>query len=225
MNEFEVSADVRKEMGKGAMRRLRGQGRVPGIIYGAGKDPQNICMKGNELRKQLENEAFFSHILTVDVGGEKVQAVLKDLQRHPASFDVMHVDFLRVSATEALTMRVPLHFANEETAPGARVGGVFSHLFNDVEISCLPKDLPEYIEVDVGHMDVGDSLHLSELRLPEGVSLTVDVSDGDHDHTVVTLAMPHALDTGEEAEGEEEEELSAEVPTVSESEEEEGDED
>jgi len=177
MNEYEVNAQVRDETGKGAMRRMRAQGHVPGVIYGAGKDPQRITVPGNELRRQLENEAFFSHILTVSVGGEKVQAVLKDLQRHPASYDVTHVDFLRVKATERLTMRVPLHFVNEDTAPGAKAGGVFNHLMNDVEISCLPADLPEYIDVDMGAMELGGSMLLSELQLPDGVSLTVDTSE------------------------------------------------
>ena len=215
MSEYEVIAEARTETGKGAMRRLRAAGPVPGVIYGAGKDPANISVKGSDLRKQLENEAFFSHILTVAVGAKKEQAVLKALQRSPANLDVVHVDFLRVSARDAITMRVPLHFANEDSAPGRKAGGAFSHLMNDVEISCLPADLPEYIDVDVAAMDVGDSLHLSQLALPDGVSLTVDVSDPDHDHTVVTLTVPHALDLGEEAEAGEEE-GSREVPTVAE---------
>ena len=219
MSEYEVSAEVRNETGKGAMRRLRATGWVPGVIYGAGKEPANIALKSNELRKQLENEAFFSHILTVTVGNEKQQAVLKDLQRNPANLQVSHVDFLRVSATDAITMRVPLHFANENVAPGRKAGGVFSHLMNDVEISCLPGDLPEYIEVDVAAMALGDALHLSQLVLPQGVTLTTDVSDPDHDHTLVTLAMPHDLDMGEEEGEEGAEETSAEVPTVSEDEE------
>ena len=217
MNEFEVSAERRTETGKGAMRRLRRTGSVPGVLYGAGLEAENLTLPGNVLRKQLENEAFFSHILTISVGSEKVQAVVKALQRHPATFDVTHVDFQRVQATEELTMRVPLHFVNEKAAPGAKAGGVFSHLINDVEISCLPANLPEYIEVDVGTLDVGDSVHLSELTLPEGVSLTADVSDPDHDHTVATVQMPMELDTGEDLE--EDEELSAEVPTTAEDEE------
>ena len=218
MNEYEVNAQVRDETGKGAMRRMRAQGHVPGVIYGAGKDPQRITVPGNELRRQLENEAFFSHILTVSVGGEKVQAVLKDLQRHPASYDVTHVDFLRVKATERLTMRVPLHFVNEDTAPGAKAGGVFNHLMNDVEISCLPADLPEYIDVDMGAMELGGSMLLSELQLPDGVSLTVDTSE--NDQSMVTLTVAHDLEV-EEEEVTEEEEAGAEVPTVSETEEEE----
>jgi len=212
MNDFEVGALKRDETGKGAMRRLRTTGRVPGVIYGTGGDPQNISLKANELRKHLEHEAFFSHILTVSIGGEKVQAVLKDLQRHPASYEVTHVDFLRVSATEELTMRVPLHFVNEERAPAHKAGGVFSHMLNDVEVSCLPGNLPEFIEVDLGGLEMGESVHLSGLAMPAGVSLAVDVSDAAHDHTVATVHMPHALDSGEEGE---DEQISAEVPVVS----------
>jgi large subunit ribosomal protein L25 len=212
MNDFEVGALKRDETGKGAMRRLRTIGRVPGVIYGTGGDPQNISLKANELRKHLEHEAFFSHILTVSIGGEKVQAVLKDLQRHPASYEVTHVDFLRVSATEELTMRVPLHFVNEERAPAHKAGGVFSHMLNDVEVSCLPGNLPEFIEVDLGGLEMGESVHLSGLAMPAGVSLAVDVSDAAHDHTVATVHMPHALDSGEEGE---DEQISAEVPVVS----------
>jgi len=210
MNEFEVGALKRDETGKGAMRRLRTTGRVPGVIYGTGKDPENISVKANELRKHLEHEAFFSHILTVSVGGEKVQAVVKDLQRHPASYEVTHVDFLRVSATDALTMRVPLHFVNEQQSPGSKAGGVFSHMLNDIEIRCLPADLPEFVEVDLGAMALGESVHLSQLTLPDRVSLAVDVSDAAHDHTVATVHMPHELETGAEDDGE----VSAEVPVV-----------
>lgn len=215
MSEFEVVAERRIETGKGAMRRLRRTGQVPGVMYGAGGDVEKITVKSNELRKQIENEAFFSHILTVSVGGAKTQAVIKDMQRHPANHEVTHVDFLRVKATEELTMRVPLHFANEDVAPGHKAGGIFSHLFNEVEISCLPANLPEYIEVDVGAMELGDSLHLSNLSLPAGVSMTVDVTDHDHDHTVVALQLPMALDVGTDEEGEE---VSPEVPTASETE-------
>lgn len=213
MNDFEVGAVKRDETGKGAMRRLRTTGRVPGVIYGTGGDPQNISVKANELRKHLEHEAFFSHILTVSIDGEKVQAVVKDLQRHPASYEVTHVDFLRVSATEELTMRVPLHFVNEERAPAHKAGGVFSHMLNDVEISCLPGNLPEYLEVDLGGLDMDDSVHLSQLTMPAGVRLTVDVSDAAHDHPVATVHMPHEMDSGDDEDGEE---VSAEVPVVGE---------
>lgn len=212
MSEFEVSAVTRSETGKGAVRRLRSRGLVPGIIYGAGRDPQNICMKDNELRKSLESEAFFSHILTVNVDGSPTQAVLKDMQRNPGTYEVTHVDFLRVKATEALTMRVPLHFINESTSPGLRAGGVANHLISDLEISCLPRNLPEFIEVDLGPLDIGDSVHLSGLVLPEGVSLANAIEDADHDHTVVAIQQAHDLtvEPEEEEEGEAEGEGEAE---------------
>ena len=127
MNEFEVRAEAREERGKGAIRRLRRTGKVPGVIYGGDDPVQTISMRDNELRKQTSNEAFFSHILTVSLDGQKTQAVVKAKQRHPATYEITHVDFLRINAMETLTMRVPLHFINEEEAPGRKAGGVFSH--------------------------------------------------------------------------------------------------
>lgn len=202
MNEYEVNARKREQTGKGAMRRMRRTGFIPGVLYGAGKDPENLLIEVRELRKQLENEAFFSHILNVKVDGQGTQAVLKALQRDPASYQVTHADFLRVKATEQITMRVPLHFMNEETCPGRKEGGVVNHLIVDLEINCLPKDLPEYIEVDIGALELGGSVHMSELVLPEGVSMATSIEAADHDHTVVAVQMPQALEV-EEAEGEE----------------------
>ncbi len=216
MNDYEVSAVRRSELGKGAVRRIRRSGMIPGVIYGAGKDSLSILVKGNELKKQLEQEAFFSHILTVKVDGESSQAVLKDMQRDPASYEVTHVDFMRVRASEKLTMRVPLHFVNEEICPGKRAGGVVSALMSDIEISCLPKDLPEYIDVDLGALELNDSVHLSQVALPEGVELASAIEDSAHDHPVVSITQAHDLTIEEEElEGEEMEE-GAEVPTVGE---------
>ena len=193
MNDYEVSAMRRDGLGKGATRRLRRSGMVPGVIYGAGKESQSILVKSNELKKQLEHEAFFSHILNVKLDGESSQAVLKDMQRDPASFEVTHVDFMRVSATELLTMRVPLHFVNEEASPGSRAGGVISPLMTEVEITCLPKDLPEFIDVDLAGLELNDSVHLSQLVLPEGVELASAIDDSAHDHTVVSVQQAHDL--------------------------------
>ncbi|MFT5447765.1 MAG: large subunit ribosomal protein L25 [Gammaproteobacteria bacterium] len=190
MNEFEVRAEAREERGKGAIRRLRRTGKVPGVIYGGDDGVETISMRDNELRKQTSNEAFFSHILTVSLDGKKTQAVVKAMQRHPATYEITHVDFLRINATESLTMRVPLHFINEEEAPGRKAGGVFSHLLNDLEISCLPRNLPEYIAVDLGALEIGDNVHLSNLVLPEGVTMAHEIVDADHDHTVAMLQMP-----------------------------------
>ena len=200
MSDFEVNAVARDELGKGPMRRLRRTGGVPGILYGGGDDPVNITLRDNELRHQASNEAFFSHILTVSVGGKKTQAVLKAMQRHPATYEVTHVDFLRVNATEELTMRVPLHFINEEDAPAAKAGGVFSHLMNELEISCLPGNLPEYIAIDLGALEIGDSVHLSNVILPEGVSLAHAIEDADHDHTVAMAQMPQVAAEVDETE-------------------------
>ena len=203
MNQFEVVAEPRSALGKGASRRLRRAGRVPGVLYGAGKEPVSLSMEASRIGKQMENEAFFSHILAVKVDGEEAQAVVKDLQRDPATSQVLHVDLQRVSSTEELHMRVPLHFINEADSPGKRHGGVISHLMVDVEIGCLPRDLPEFIEVDMSGLDVGDSLHLSDLAMPDRVRLMPLVHDPENDQPVVTVQHPQKLEVVEEDEGEE----------------------
>ena len=198
MNEFEVRAQARDELGKGAMRRLRRTGGVPGIIYGGEVPVQTITLRDNELRKQTATEAFFSHILTISLDGKKTQAVVKAMQRHPATYEITHVDFMRINAAEKLTMRVPLHFINEELAPGRKAGGVFSHLLNDLEINCLPGDLPEYIEVDLGALEIGDNVHLSHLVLPANVVMAHEIVDADHDHTVAMLQTPQVAIVSDE---------------------------
>lgn len=213
MNEFELVGEARTETGKAATRRLRRSGLVPAILYGEGKDTVNFTLKRNEVKKRLENEAFASHVLTVQVGAEKSQAVLRAVQRDPRNSDVIHMDLLRISAKNKITMRVPLHFMNEEECPGNREGGVISHLAVEVEVSCLPKDLPEYIEVDMGEVELGSAIHLSELVMPEGVELVVLAQEGDHDPALVSVQLPKAAPEEEEEgvleEGEEEEELLA----------------
>jgi large subunit ribosomal protein L25 len=169
---FEVIAQARADEGKGASRRLRRQGLVPGIVYGGHKDPQMVAVAHNGLLQQLEHEAFYSSLLDLKLGDEIAKVVLKDLQRHPAKPFIMHVDFQRVSMEEKLRLTVPLHFENEATAKGVKLGGKVSHNVTEVEISCLPRDLPEYIVVDMADMDVGDIVHVSELKLPDGVELT-----------------------------------------------------
>ncbi len=205
MNEFELQAEPREGGGKGAARRLRRQGMIPAVLYGADKDAVPLKLNANTVHKQLENEAFFSHILDIKVGGEGTQAVLKALQRDPATDRIVHLDLLRVSSTQEITMHVPLHFINEETCPGKKAGGVINHLLVDLEISCLPKDLPEFIEVDLGAMDIGDSLHLSELKIPEGVTVIAFQQDPEHDQPVVSLQHSQKFEEEEEVteEGEE----------------------
>jgi len=211
MNEYELQAELREGGGKGAARRLRREGMIPAVLYGAGKDAVSLKLNANAVGKQLANEAFYSHILDVKVDGEGTQAVLKALQRDPATDLVVHMDLLRVSSSQEITMHVPLHFVGEDTCPGIKAGGVANHLLVDLEISCLPKDLPEYIEVDMLHMDIGDSIHLSELKMPEGVTLLALAQDPDHDQPVVSLQHSQKFEE-EEAALEEGEELEEGAP-------------
>ena len=194
---FEIIAESRSDTGKGASRRLRRTGMLPGIVYGAHKDPQMISLGHNSLLRHLENEGFYSHVLSLLVDGVESKVVLKDLQRHPAKPFVLHADFLRVSADEKLRMTVPLHFLNEGSSVGVKAGGLASHNLTEVEISCLPQDLPEFIAVDLADMGVGDILHLSELVLPAGVELA---HAPDPDVPVVIMHTAH-VDVDEAAEG------------------------
>ncbi|BFM08427.1 50S ribosomal protein L25/general stress protein Ctc [Halioxenophilus aromaticivorans] len=203
--DFVLDAQVRELTGKGASRRLRReQGLVPAIIYGLDKEPQQITLAHKDLVKQLENEAFYSHIVTLNVGSSSEQVILKDLQRHPAKAIVLHADFQRVAADQKLTTKVPLHFINEASSVGVKTqGGVVTHNITELEISCLPKDLPEFIEVDVQALEVGHSLHISELTLPEGVTSVDLTHGGDHDLAVVTISKTRgASDADSEEEGE-----------------------
>lgn len=186
--DFVVNAEVRDDLGKGASRRLRHEGKVPAVIYGIGKDPVSLTLNHKDLYHHLENEAFYSHILTIDVAGKKEQAVLKDLHRHPAKPRILHADFLRVSANEKIRMSVPLHYVGEDVAPGVKVGGgKVNHTMNEVEVSCLPKDLPEFIEVDMSAVELDQSVHLSDLKLPTGVEM-VELSHGpEHDLPVASI--------------------------------------
>ena len=197
--DFVLNAEKRDDQGKGASRRLRRAGRVPGIIYGGDAEPQAISLDHNEMIRSTAHEAFYSHILTVKVGGKSVQALLKDLQRHPAKPRITHVDLLRVQADKPVRVHVPLHFLNEKTSPGVKdQAGVVSHHLIEVELECLPKNLPEYIEVECGTMNVGDALHLTDLKLPEGVKL-VALSHGDIDeHDQPVVSIHHARVTSEE---------------------------
>ncbi len=185
---FEVNAEPRSDTGKGASRRLRRQGLVPGIVYGGHQDPALINLVHSKLLLHLEHEAFYSHILDLKIGEVSEKVVLKDMQRHPAKPFIMHVDFQRVRADEELTMHVPLKFINENSSVGVKMGGLVSHHIADVEITCLPSDLPEVIEVDLKNLDLGGAIHLSELKLPAGVELA---HEPDPDLPVVSIHSPH----------------------------------
>lgn len=184
---FVIQAVARSDEGKGASRRLRHTGMVPGIIYGGGKEPKMFSTNHNQLSMHLEHEAFYSHILLVDLEGTTEKVVLKALQRHPAKPFVMHLDLLRVADTDRIKMHVPLHFVGADVAPGVKAGGRVSHNLTNVEVICQAKDLPEFIEVDVSGMNVGDILHLTNLNLPEGVEVYALTQGADHDSPVVSM--------------------------------------
>ena len=203
MNEFEVVAQPRDALGTGASRRLRRMGRVPGVLYGGSKDPAHISVDGNRIRKQLENEAFAAHILAVKIEDEESQAVLKSIQRDPVTDQVIHMDFQRISASSEIHIRVPLHFVNEDVCAGKKAGGIVTHLLVEVEVGCLPKDLPEYVEVDMSALDIGESVHLSELALPEGVRLLALAQNPDNDPPIVSVQHPQKLAGEGEAPAEE----------------------
>lgn len=200
--DFNITAESRSDMGKGASRRLRREDKVPAVIYGAGKDAASITIDHNSLFHHLEHEAFYSHILNITVDGKAEKAVLKDLQRHPFKPTILHADFLRVSATEKLRMNVPLHFTGGEDAPGVRIdGGMVTHNVSDVEISCLPGDLPEYLEVDLAELEMDQSLHLSDIKLPKGVEILALTHGADHDLPIAAIHKTRAI-ADDEAEAE-----------------------
>ena len=204
---FNLDATIRTDLGKGASRRLRHEGKVPAILYGAGEEPVSITLEHNKVIQAQEFEAFYSHVLTINVEGKKVEALVKDMQRHAYKPKVTHIDFQRVVAGQALQTNVPLHFINEESADSIKIeGGHAEHHVNDIEISCLPKDLPEFIEVDLSNVALGQTLHISDITLPKGVE-SVDLGKGDdHDLAVVTVkaAKGPAASEEDEAAGDEE---------------------
>lgn len=191
-NQFQLNAVNRsaEQQGKGASRRLRKQNLVPAIIYGGNEEPTAIAVKYNELIKALENEAFFSHILTINVDGDEHQAVIKDLQRHPAKGVPLHADFMRIVKGQKIHMNVPVHFEGKEDAPGTKEGGILSTLVTDVEIICLPSRLPESLVVDVSKMQIGDTYHLSDIVLPEGVVIYELEQEDGTDRTIVNMQAP-----------------------------------
>jgi large subunit ribosomal protein L25 len=198
-DQFELNAEVRNDMGKGSSRRLRrSAGLVPAIIYGGDKSPQPLSLNRKDLEKSLENEAFYSHVLTVNVGKDKEKAILKDLQRHPARNNVMHVDFMRIDDNVAIKMHVPIHFINEDTCEGVKMeGGMIQHQNTDIEVQCLPADIPAFIEVDMQKMEVGQIIHLSEVALPPGVTSVALALGEAHDLAIASVMAPKGIDEDE----------------------------
>lgn len=187
MNLFELNAELRTDMGKGASRRLRRSGRVPAVIYGGSTAPQSVTLVGKDIAKHLTHEAFYSHILRVRLGGKLQKAVLRDVQRHPARNTPLHLDFQRVADSDVIRMQVPLHFLHEDSCVGVKAGGRISHAMTDLEVTCQAKDLPEYIEVDLSRLDKGQSLHIRDLNLPAGVQSVALTQGIEHDREVVTI--------------------------------------
>ena len=187
-DNFDLIAELREDQGKGASRRLRHKGKVPAIIYGAGRPPRSLMFDQNKVLKKLENESFYSSILNIKVGEKSQAAILKDLQRHPAKHMIMHMDFQRIVDDVEIKMNIPLHFLGEDVAPGVKDGGgSVSHLMNHVEVSCLPKHLPEYLEVDVSELELDAMLHLSDIKLPEGVEILGLVAGEENDQGIVSI--------------------------------------
>lgn len=200
--QYQIQAFARDGKGTSVSRAYRRAGRVPAVLYGAGKDNQNLLLDHNEIRHNLETEGFHSAIIEIKTDGGVEQAILRDVQMHPYKAQVMHIDFQRISATEKLHIAVPLHFIGGDECPGVyNEGGIESHLINEVDVECLPADLPEYLEVDISGLHLHDSVKLSDIKVPEGVTITALLHDGD-DQAIATILAPKVMEE-EEVEGEE----------------------
>ena len=210
--KIEINAKERKSKGTGASRRLRHEGTTPGILYGGVKDSISLEIDTKELFMQFRHEAFHASILTLNLEGKKESVILRDFQMHPVRNNIQHIDFQRINENEKISVKVPFHFVNEDTAPGVKIeGGLVSHIMTEIDISCLPKDLPQYIEVDLGELAMGESIHLSEVTVPEGVELT-SLTD-ENDPAITSISKPkvvveeeivtEASEEGEEVEGSE----------------------
>ena len=171
--EFNLIAEMRDDQGKGASRRLRRQGKVPAIIYGAGREPRSLMFDHNKVLQQLEDPSFYSSILNIKVGDKSRAAVVKDIQRHPAKQRILHIDLQRIVEDEKIKMQIPIHYLGEEEAVGVKLGGgTVSKLMTELEITCLPKDLPEFLEVDISELELDQMLNVSDIKLPEGTEIT-----------------------------------------------------
>lgn len=199
--QFELIARERRRTGTAPVRRLRREGDVPAVLYGGGKGNLSIAINHDVLFHSLLKEEFHSAIIVINTDGNKEQAILRDVVRHPHKSAILHADFQRVEATKTLVMSLPIHFIGEEECIGVKTaGGIISHLMNEVEISCLPKDLPESLELDVSKLNLNDSLHLSDIALPDGVQITTLMHDEqhEHDHAVVAVLPPKISAAAEE---------------------------
>jgi len=204
---LELNAIKRDDMGKGASRRLRHANKLPAIIYGGDGGSVAITLEQKDIQHELPNEDFYSQVLTLNVEGAKEDVLLRDIQHHPYKMEVMHMDFTRIDADQVVHVHTPLHFVGDENSPGIKQeGGVVSHVLNEVEMECLPKNIPQFIEVDLSEMHVGDIIHLSDLNLPEGVAVLALKQGEEHDTAVVSM---HTRKGGSDDEEEAEEDAAA----------------
>ena len=212
MSNILLEAETRTDMGKGASRRLRRlENKVPAVIYGGDKKPMSIHFLHNKVVKALETESIYSSVFDISIDGKVEHVILKALQRHPYKPLVMHMDLQRVSKKDVLVKLVPIHYVNEAKAPGIKSGGIINHTMTQIEVRCQAKDLPEFIEVDMSQVELDEVIHLSSLKLPKGITLTVDVTDGSHDAPVVSIHKPRGIAADEE---EAAEVPASDVPTV-----------
>jgi large subunit ribosomal protein L25 len=190
--KIEIKAKERMSKGTGASRRLRHAGTTPGVLYGGTEDALSLELDTKELFMQFRHEAFHASILTLNLNGKKESVILRDFQMHPVRNNIQHIDFQRINENEKINVKVPFHFTNEDTAPGVKLeGGLVSHIMTEIDISCLPKDLPQYIEVDLGSLAMGDSIHLSEVSIPDGVELTTLTEE--NDPVITSISKPKVV--------------------------------
>ena len=190
---IEFNAELRDDKGKGASRRLRHAGKLPAIVYGAGMDPVSMTLQQKDVQYVLSNEDLYSQILQLNVNGKKEDVLLRDIQHHPYKIDVLHMDFLRFDAKVAVHVHIPLHFIGEEECPGVKTeGGAVNHVVMEVEMECLPKNIPSFIEVDLSEMHLNDVLHLSDLKLPEGVEVLALKQGAEHDTAIAGIHLRKA---------------------------------
>ena len=190
--KIEIKAKERMSKGTGASRRLRHAGTTPGVLYGGTKDSLSLELDTKELFMQFRHEAFHASILTLNLNGKKESVILRDFQMHPVRNNIQHIDFQRINENEKINVKVPFHFTNEDTAPGVKLeGGLVSHIMTEIDISCLPKDLPQYIEVDLGSLAMGDSIHLSEVSIPDDVELTTLTEE--NDPVITSISKPKVV--------------------------------
>jgi large subunit ribosomal protein L25 len=197
---IEINAVTRSAKGTGASRRLRHAGNVPGVVYGGGKNAVTIELNTKELFMEFRHEAFHASILTLNLDGKKEDVLLRDYQLHPVRNTIQHIDFQRVSANEKIHVKVPFHFLNSEVAPGVKLdGGIVAHILTEAEVSCLPKDLPEFVEVDLSSLGMGDSIHLSQIKLPKGVEFVQLSHENDAAVAAIAKTRGGAADDAEAA--------------------------